>query len=86
MAVPMDGNISNKVLEKLSKYLDLEIEIGKMWHLNVKTIPVVIGALGMIKKGTQSYLDKIPGKPSLYEIQKIVLNSTSHILRRALSI
>ena len=27
-----------------------------------RTIPVVIGGLGMIKKGTQNFIDQIPGK------------------------
>ena len=51
-----------------------------MGKLKTKTIPVVTGALGMIKKGTQNFIDKISGKPSLQEIQKIVLTSTAHIL------
>ena len=86
MSVPSDRNISAKVFEKLSKYKDLEVEVQKMWHLKTKTLPVVVGALGLIKKGTQDFLDQIPGKPSLQEVQKIVLNSTAHILRRTLSI
>ena len=86
MSVPSDRNISAKVFEKLSKYKDLEIEVQKMWHLKTKTLPVVVGALGLIKKGTQDFLDQIPGKPSLQEVQKIVLNSTAHILRRTSSI
>ena len=86
MSVPTDKTVSAKVFEKLSKYKDLEIEIEKMWQLKTTTIPVVVGALGLIKKGTIDYLKKIPGEPSLSEIQKIVLNSTAHILRRALSI
>ena len=86
MSVPTDKNVSANVFEKLSKYKDLEIEIEKMWQLKTTTIPVVVGALGLIKKGTIDYLKKIPGEPSLSEIQKIVLNSTAHNLRRALSI
>ena len=39
-------------------------------------------AVGLIKKGTQKYVNEIPGNSSLAEIQKIVLNSTAHILRR----
>ncbi|XP_047480182.1 uncharacterized protein LOC125032840 [Penaeus chinensis] len=76
MSVPSDRNVSSKVYEKLAKYKDLEIEIEKMWHLKTNTIPVVIGALGLIKKGTNQYVEKIPGDPSLQEIQKIELNST----------
>ena len=86
MSVTADKNVSAKVFEKFSKYKDLEIEIEKMWQLKTTTIPVVVGALGLIKKGTIDYLKKIPGEPSLSEIQKIVLNGNAHILRRALCI
>ena len=57
-----------------------------MWKMKTKTIPVMVGALDMIKKGTQKYVNEIPGHLSLAEIQKIVLNSTAYILRRTLSI
>ena len=80
VAVPADKNISLKEFQKLSKYKDLEIEVTKMCKLKTKTILVVIRALGMIKKGTQNFIDQIPGKPSLQELQKIVLTSTAHIL------
>ena len=33
-----------------------------------KTLPVIVGALGMIKKGTQKYVNEIPGNLSLAEI------------------
>ena len=81
-----DSNISAKEFEKLSKCKDLEFEIAKMWKMKAKTIPVMVGALVMIKKGTQKYVNEIPGHLSLAEIQKIVLNSTAYILRRTLSI
>ena len=73
MGVSADSNISAKEFEKLSKYKNLEIEIAKMWKVKTKTIPVIVGALGMIKKGTQKYVTEIPGNFSLAEIQKIVL-------------
>ena len=82
--VPADKNISLKEFQKLSKYKDLEIEVIKMWKLKIKTIPVVIGTLGMTKKGTQNFINQIPGKPSLQEMQKIVLTSTAHVLRKVL--
>ena len=40
----------------------------KMWKMKAKTIPVIVGALGMIKKGTQKYINEIPGNLSLAEI------------------
>ena len=57
-----------------------------MWHLKPTMIPVVVRALGTVKKGTDKYLQQIPGKPSLTEIQKIALITTAHILRKTLSI
>ena len=58
MSIPSDSNISAKEFEELSKYKDLEIEIAKMRKMKTKAIPVIVGALGMIKKGTQKYLMK----------------------------
>ena len=45
-----------------------EIEVSKMCNLKTKIIPVVTGAMGMIKKWTQNFIDQIPGKPSLQEM------------------
>ena len=84
MSVPSDSNISAKEFEKLSKYKDMEIEIAKMWKMKTRIIPVIVGALGLIKKGTQKYVNETPGNLSLAEIQKIVLNSTAYILRRTI--
>ena len=80
MSVPSDSNISAKQFEKISKHKDLEIEIAKIWKLKTKTLRVIVGALGMIKQGTHKYVNKIPGNLSLAEIQKVVANSTAHIL------
>ena len=86
MAIPSDRNTSVRVAEKLSKYKDLEIEITKMWGLKKITVPVVIGALGVVKKGIEKHTDKIPGKINITELQKIALLGSSHILRKVLSI
>ena len=56
------------------------LKLTKMWKLKTKIIPMAIGALEMIKKGTQNFIEQIPGKLSLLEMQKIVLTSTAHIL------
>ena len=84
VTVPADKNISLKEFQKLSKYKDLEIEVTKMWKLKTNT---GITALGMIKKGTQNSIDKIPGKPLLQEMQKIVFPKyCSHITKIALNV
>jgi len=75
-----------KIIEKLSKYKDLEIEIEKTWGMKTTTVPVIIAAFGLVKKGTENYIGKIPGNIRITELQKIVLLGTAQILRRTLSI
>ena len=85
MVVPSDRNTSVKVIEKLSKYKDLEIEVTKMWGMSTETVLVVIGVLGVIKKGLQEHTGKILSFINIIELQKIMLLGTAHILRRVLS-
>ena len=54
-------------------------------ELKTTVIPVVIGALGLIARDASGFVDMIPGKPDLAELQKITLMSTAHILRKFLS-
>ena len=64
MSAPSDTNVSFKIFEKLSKYIDLELEVTKMWHLKTTTLPLVIDALGMVAKTTPNYVSQISGAPS----------------------
>ena len=57
-----------------------------MWGMKATTIPIVIGALALIKKGLGKYIQQIPGNIKMHELQKITLLGTSHILRKALPI
>ena len=51
IAIPDDSNINTKEAEKLSKYTYLEIEVSRMLEGRTEIVPVIIGALGTIKKG-----------------------------------
>ena len=84
VAVPADKNISIKEFEKISKYKDLEIEIQRMWKMKTNTIPIVIGALGLVSKQLKDKAESIPGKINVSELQKITLMGTAHILRKTL--
>ncbi|XP_068753285.1 uncharacterized protein [Montipora capricornis] len=86
MSIPTEKNTSVEVTEKLSKYKDLEIEIERMWGMKATTIPVVIGAPGIMKKGLEKYTKQISGNIKISELQKIALLGTSCILRKTLSI
>ena len=86
VSIPSDKNTSLKTFEKLSKYKDLEIELGKSWKTTVKTIPVIVRALGCINKNIKNYIQEIPGATTINELQKITLLGTATILRKALSL
>ena len=56
-----------------------------MCHFKTTTDSVIVGALCMNKKWTDEYNNKIPGRISVYEIQKIELGKTTYFLSRILS-
>ena len=60
-----DYNIQKKATEKMNKHVDLQIEYQRMWNKKVEVIPIIIGATGIVEKGIQSYLQRIPGKHNL---------------------
>ena len=86
VAIPNEYNIQKKATEKMSKYVDLQIECQRMWNKKVEVIPIIIIATRIVEKGIQSYLQKIPGKHNLYNLQRSAILGTVHILRKVLSI
>jgi len=46
------------------------------------TVPVIIEAFALVKKGTENYIGKILGSNRITELQKTVLLGTAHTLRR----
>ena len=58
MSIPTEKNTSVKVTEKLSRPRN---EIERMWGMKVTTIPEVIGALELIKRGLGEIHQTNPG-------------------------
>ena len=52
VAIPGDGRIEEKELEKISKYQ----EIDRLWEKQAPVVPVVIGSLGAIPKDLRKHL------------------------------
>jgi len=76
----MIQTLIKKGTAKLSNYKDLEMEISRTWKVRTKTVPVVLGASGTIKKGLDQNLQLLPGHLSAIRVQKITLMSTTHHL------
>ena len=56
VAIPSDYNIQKKATEKMSKYVDLQIECQRLWNKKVEVIPVIIGATGIVDKNIKNML------------------------------
>jgi hypothetical protein len=65
-----DRNVIKKEAEQILKYKDLTIEIQRMWNVQAKVIPVIIGATGTISESLRQYLSNIPGKHEIKGLKK----------------
>jgi len=84
VAISGDRNVIKKEADKILKYIDLTIEIERLWNVKTKVIPVIIGATGTISKSFRKYVSNIPGKHEVKELQKTAILGTAHILRKVL--
>jgi hypothetical protein len=41
-----------------------------MWNMKCFVIPVIIEATGIVTRGLKKYLETIPGKHSIYALEK----------------
>jgi len=82
--VPGERNVIKKEAKKSLKYKDLIIEIQPMWNVKAKVIPVIIVVTGTISKSLRQYLNNIPGKHEIKELQKTAILGTAHLLWKIL--
>jgi len=85
VAISGDRNVIKKEAEKILKYKYLTIEIQRLWNVETKVIPVIIGATGTISKSFRKYVRNIPGYHKVKELQKTAILGTTHILRKVLT-
>jgi hypothetical protein len=50
-----------------------------MWNMNWMTVPVIIGATGIVTEGLKKNLEGIPGKQSVHSLQKTYAWNITHI-------
>ena len=84
VAISGDRNVIKIEAQKILKYKELAIEIERMWNVETKVIPVIIGATGTISKSFRKYVSNIPGNHEVKELQKTAILGTAHILRKVL--
>ena len=68
VAIPGNRNVIKKGTENILKYIELIIQIQRMWNVKTKIIPVITGATGTISKSLRQHLSNIPEK---YEIKEL---------------
>ena len=86
MTVPSDRNIALKETENKSKYKELELDVQRMWHMKTVVIPVVVRALGSVKKGMVENIKKVSERATMTETQTICMLGSARILRKVLSV
>ena len=79
-AIPADHRVKLKKIEKKDKYLDLARELKKLWNMEVKIVPIVIGALGMVPKCLEKSLSELGIKGRIETIQTTALLRLARII------
>ena len=78
--------VKEKEDEKIVKYQDLARELRKIWNMEVKIIPIVIGVSGTMPTRLKDNLKEIGIPVKASQIQKSVLLGTARILRKVLEV
>ena len=86
ISIPDDQNFMKKLNEKILKYKDLQIEVSRMWKVEVKTTPLIVGHWERLKKTAEkSWRWYQENRASMRcRIVLIALNGTAHILGKIL--
>ena len=83
MAVPGDSRRRRKIREK---YQGFGRELQKIWNVNVKIIPLLVGSSGAILKQFGNRLKQIGITLGTAPVQETVLIGTARILTKVLKI
>jgi len=62
------------------KYKDLATETQHTRNVKAKVIPITTGGTGTISKSSRKYLNYVPGKHDVKELQKTAVQGTVHVL------
>ena len=85
VAVQCDFNIVKTEEWKVEKYQDLAFEISRMYRVETKVIPIVIGAFGTVPKRLKKSIDGLKITNFISSTQITVILETAGIIRRAMN-
>ena len=86
VSVPNDFGLNRAERAKLMKYQDLINDLKKTLSVKeIEIIPNIIGATGLLKSNSASYIEKIPGELNQSEIQMGAITGTVSTPKRALA-
>ncbi|XP_030765533.1 uncharacterized protein LOC115889621 [Sitophilus oryzae] len=88
IGIPLTHNIFKTEQEKCRKYINLAIEVKRIWNLKkVSIVPVIISTEGVCTTNLSPNLAKLELQKGLrYPMQKAVILQTCHLVRKFLSI
>ena len=86
MTILSDRNIAVTEMKTKRKSKDLKLEIQRMWQMKTEVTPVVVGALGTVKKRMVENIKKVSERATVKETQKICLLGSARILRKVLTV
>lgn len=56
--MPQDARVEQSQDEKFEKYQDLARKIRRIWHIKVKVMPLIVGALGTVPMAFKTNLEE----------------------------
>lgn len=87
VSIPLDSNMQKAYDEKISKYAELSVEIGRVWNAGFpEVLPIIISANGLVHKTVSAHLKRLSLRSCLVvQLQKAAILGTTGIVRRSLS-
>ena len=83
-AVPFDANVVQKEKDKIDTYQKLAAEVARMNAVNVRVVPIVVGALGTVTKDLLGWLKVLNVGDVVGGLQTAAIIGTAAILKKVL--
>jgi len=68
----------------MDRYQNLARKLKRLWKVETRVIPIVVGALGTVAKGPEKNLKKAGANATVKLLKKAALLGTSRMLTRIL--